>query len=149
MATQTEKIVYGGELMLFISDLPIAFSTNAKLEITLDAREISSKDGGYWKARQAGRYDWKASTDALYTEPLTGTATTTTFDELFTLMVARTKIPLTFARTSGAAPAQIPDELKNKWSGYAIIVGLTANAPDNETATYTISLEGTGALLQT
>lgn len=37
-------------------------------------------------------------------------------------------------------------EANNGYSGSAVITSITANAPDNENATYSITLEGSGAL---
>lgn len=148
MATEPSKIAYGGDMMLFLTTgLPIAFSTAAKLEISLDTREISSKDGGYWKEHQAGRLAWTAGSDALYTEVLTGTATTTSFDELYALMIARTAVTVVFGAATGAAGAQTNDATKKKFTGSAIITALSINAPDNDTTTYSITLQGTGALV--
>lgn len=147
MATEPTKIAYGGDMMLFLAALPIAFSTSAKLEITTDTREISSKDSGYWKERLAGKHDWKCGSDALYTEALTGTATTTSIDELYALMIARTSLTVVFGAATGAAGAQTNDAAKKKYTGQAFITAISMNAPDNETTTYSISLEGTGALV--
>lgn len=148
MATEPLKIAYGGDMHLFLaSGLPIAFSTSAKLEVTCDTREISSKDSGYWKERLAGKLDWKAGSDALYTEALVGTATTTSVDELYALMTARSPITMVFGAATGAAAAQTNDTSKKHYTGQAIITAISINAPDNETTTYSISLEGTGALV--
>lgn len=219
MATEPLKIAYGGDMMLFLGSAtvkrPIAFSTAAKLEITCDTREISSKDSGYWKERLAGKLDWKAGSDALYTEKLigglkTGTITTLTsatslagvgtafttellpgdsirktdgtligtvasitsdtaavltanaasansgiafnadvtisYDMLYSLMTARTPVYFAFASTSGTVPAWTINAAKKNYIGTVIITALSANAPDNETTTYSISLEGTGSL---
>lgn len=148
MATEPNKIQYGGDMMLFLaSGLPVAFSTSAKLEITTDTREISSKDSGYWKERLAGKHDWKAGTDALYTEALVGTATTTSIDEIYTLMLTRVPITMVFGVATGAAGAQTNDATKKKYTGQVLITAISINAPDNETTTYSVSLEGTGALV--
>jgi predicted secreted protein len=147
MATEPEKIEYGGDMMLFISTLPVAFSTAAKLEIKLATRETSSKDSGYWKEKLAGRMDWSCSSDALYTGVLTGTATTTSFDELYTLMIARTALTVVFGRATGAAGAQTVDSTKKKFTGSAFITSLSVNAPDGDNTSYSISLEGSGSLV--
>ena len=151
MAIETGKISYGGDMMLFVgtseTELPIAFSTNAKLDITLETRTIASKDSGYWTEKAGGRLDWNATTDALHSEVLTVTTGTNTFDELFTLMTARTPIDVVFAAKTGTAPAWTVDATKKNFTGKAIITSLSLNAPDADTATYSISLEGTGALV--
>jgi len=147
MATETGKLAYGGEMMLFLAGYPIAFSTAAKLEIKLGTRDISSKDSGYWKEKLAGRLEWSASSDALYTEVLVGTATTTSYDELYALMIARAAITCVFGATTGTGGAQTNDATKKKYTGSVIITSLNANAPDGETVSYSVSLEGTGALV--
>jgi len=63
MATENGKLAYGGDMMIFLSALPIAFTTSAKLEIKLATRDISSKDSGYWKEKLGGRLEWSASSD--------------------------------------------------------------------------------------
>ena len=147
MATDPDKIEYGGDMMLFLSALPIAFSTAAKLEIKVATRDIASKDSGYWKDKLPGRLEWSCSTDALYTEVLTGTSTTTSIDELYVLLIARTPITVVFGKATGAAAAQTNDATKKKFTGSAIITAISINAPDGETTTYSISLEGSGALV--
>jgi len=105
---ETTKLAYGGDMMLFVGGstdkLPIAFSTSAKMEVKLSTRDISSKDSGYWKEKLGGRLEWSASTDALYTEALVTSTGISSYDELYTLMIARTPINLVFAATSGTAP---------------------------------------------
>ena len=147
MATETGKLAYGGEMMLFLTGSPFAFSTSAKLEIKLGTRDISSKDSGYWKEKLAGRLEWSASSDALYTEVLAGTATTTSYDELYALMIARTAIVCVFGATTGLGAAQTVDAAKKKYTGSVIITGLSVNAPDGESVSYSVSLEGTGPLV--
>lgn len=147
MATEPSKIAYGGDMMLFLATKPIAFSTDAKMEITTDVREISSKDSGYWKEKLPGKHDFKFSTDALYTEDLTA-GTTTSFSQLYTAMLTRVPVSVVFGAVNGTAPpGQSASTTKHKYTGDAIITALSVSAPDNETTTYSISLEGTGTLL--
>jgi hypothetical protein len=47
MALETSKIIYGGDMMLFVASKPVAFSTAAKLDISLKTRDIGSKDSGH------------------------------------------------------------------------------------------------------
>lgn len=47
MAIETNKITYGGDMMLFIEGEPMAFSSAAKLDVSLATRDIGSKDSGY------------------------------------------------------------------------------------------------------
>ena len=146
MATEPDKIVYGGDMMIFVEGKPLAFSTDAKLSIKLSTREISSKDSGYWVERKGNKLDWNASSSALYTEALTAT-TTTSIDMLYTLMAAREPVTIVFAVASGSAFAQSPDTTAYRFTGEALITSLDLSAPDNDNATYSITLEGaTGGL---
>lgn len=147
MALEISKISYGGDMMLFLANLPIAFSTAAKLDITLATRDISSKDSGKWTTKAGGRLSWSASTDALYTEVLTGTLTTTSYDELYSMMTAREPIGFAFAATTGTSPVWTIDSTKKNFIGDVIIVGLSVSASDGETVTYSVSLEGTDDLV--
>lgn len=151
MAAENSKIVYGGDMMIFIgtgaTGEPIAFATGAKLDLTLAVREISSKDSGIWVEKAAGKWDWNASADGLSSFGLTGN--TTDIADLFTLMIAREPVYLAFGIASGSTPSWTLDTAKQYLSGNAIITSLSLNAPDNETATYSISLEGASALAMT
>ena len=55
MAVETNKTNYGGDIMLFINGTPLAFSSAAKLDVTLKTRDIGSKDSGYWDEKAAAK----------------------------------------------------------------------------------------------
>lgn len=148
MATETSKIQYGGDIMLFIEDAPLAFSTSAKLDISLKTRDIGSKDSGNWDEKAAAKMSWTASTDALMTDSgLVGT--TNTIDELYTAMIARTAVDVVFATATGTSPSWTPSAVagKKKFTGTGFITSLSLNAADGDNATYSVSIEGTGALV--
>lgn len=147
MAIQTDKITYGGDMMLFLNGEPIAFSTSAKLDISLKTRDIGSKDSGAWDEKAAGKLGWTASSDALMSESgLTGT--TGEFSALYGYMFSRTKITFVFATAQGTAPTFSPvtTGTKTRFEGSGFITSLSLNAPDGDNATYSVSFEGTGAL---
>lgn len=151
MATETEKIQYGGDMMLFVgsgeSKFPIAFSTSQKLDVSMSTREISSKDSGYWTDRAASKLDWNASSDALYTDVLTSTTGVNSVDELYTLMTSRTAINVVFAAKTGTVPNWTVDATKKNFTGKGYITSLSVNAPNEDNTTYSITIEGTGALV--
>ena len=144
-----DKIVYGGSLMLFVAPTgstvqPIAFSTSAKLAVSLKTREITSKDSGNWTEKAAGKMDWNVSSDALVNYVSTGNTSST--DELFTALTNRTAIPISFAVATGSSPSWTVDSTKKKFTGTAIITSLDITGGDGDNATYSVSLEGTGVL---
>jgi predicted secreted protein len=152
MALDTSKIQYGGDLMLFTTlsgttAQPIAFSSAAKLDVTMKTRDIGSKDSGYWDEKAAGKLSWNMSTDALMADSNLGDITAV-YSELYTSMIARLPITVAFATATGTAPAWTISAVagKKKFSGLAYITSLSLNAPDGDNASYSISLEGTGAL---
>lgn len=148
MAIETNKINYGGDIMLFIDGEPMAFSNSAKLDISLTTRDIGSKDSGYWEEKAAGKMSWTASSDALMADSsLVGT--TKTYNELFTAMATRQPIDVVFATAAGTAPSWTISAVagKTKFTGEGFITSLSMNAPDGENASYSISIEGTGALV--
>lgn len=148
MAAEINKIVYGGSMMLFVTSgstkYPIGFSTSAKLDLTMDVRDISSKDSGYWKEKAAGKWDWNASTEGLMAYSLT--ATTLDVQDLYNFMLERTLVTVTFGIASGSTPSWQLDTGSKYFQGTAYITSLSLNAPDGDNATYSISLDGSGSL---
>lgn len=65
MPIETNKINYGGDIMLLVNGSPLAFSTGAKLDVTLKTRDVTSKDSGYWEEKAASKLSWTASSEAL------------------------------------------------------------------------------------
>ena len=150
MAVENDKIVYGGNLMLFVGSgvtkKPLAFSQNAKLGVNMKTREISSKDSsGSWTDKAAGKYDWNASTDGLLAFTLSGA--TSGMDEIYNLFVAGLPINMVFAQKTGTTPFFTIDATKKNFTGTALITSIEMSAPETESATYSINLEGTGSLV--
>jgi len=81
-------------------------------------------------------------------DDLTGTGNST-YSDLFTAMETRTPLAIVFATAAGTAPDFTISAVagKSKFTGSGFITSLSMNAPDNESATYSISFEGTGALV--
>lgn len=149
MATENSKIVYGGDLMLFvgtgITKNPLAFSTNAALEVNRDTREITSKDSGNWKDFNVGQMGWTASTDGLVAFSLTASGTTS-IDQLYVMKVAGELVNLAFGVKSGTSPDWTLDESNKYFTGSAYITSISLSGGNNDNATYSISLQGTGEL---
>jgi predicted secreted protein len=139
---------YGGDLMVFLNTgatkQPIAFSTSAKLSVSMKARDISSKDSGDWTEKAKGKYDWNMSTDALAN--FTSTGTTMSTDDLYGYFVAGTPVSVAFGSKTGTSPSWTLNAAKKNFSGTAYITSFDINAGDSETATYSITLDGSGAL---
>lgn len=147
MAIETSKITYGGDMMLFIGGEPMAFSSAAKLDVSLSTRDIGSKDSGFWEEKAAGKMSWSASSDALMCDSdITGT--TKTYSDLYTAMLTRVPLTIVFATAAGTAPSWTISAVagKSKFTGTGFITSLSMNAGDGDNGTYSVSFEGTGAL---
>ena len=150
MAADNSKIVYGGDLMLFIgtgsTKTPLAFSQSAKLSVSTKTREISSKDSGNWTDKAAGKFDWNASTDGLLSFTVTGQTGSTGIDTVFEYFLAGTPLNLVFGSKTGTSPDWTINATAKSFSGQVIVSSIDINAGDGESATYSISLEGYSAL---
>lgn len=143
-------IVKGDELMLFKEGKSLAYATSHTLSITGNTIDISSKDHGYWGASEIGNITWEITSENLYVD--------SEFDGLFTAMVAKTPITVTFGHPDNYNANGLGDSSTNwipdasvgakYYQGPAIITSLQANANTGENATYSITLTGNGALEQ-
>lgn len=148
------KIMKGENLMVFTGGKSIAFATSHTLELSLDSREISTKDsGGKWSEAEAGKISWSMQTENLVGNPGEGKG----YDDLLDLMIAREPIDVVFALEGDSKDydAQKLDAVPTGgWSakatngrkGKAIITSLSLNAPNGEYATMSATFQGVGAL---
>lgn len=142
--------IKGGDLMLFVNGKSIAYATSHSLEITGETTDTSNKDegGGDWSSQEVSILSWTASSENLYCEEGAGDR----FDDLFSLMVAKTPIDAVFARKAEAT-TDVPQAGWTKGSaptyeGKVVITSLSLNAPNGEYASYTVQFQGVGALVK-
>jgi len=145
----TNFLSYGGDLMLFTHSgatvQALAFSTSAKLSISMKTREVTSKDStGDFAEKLPGKFDWNVSSDQLLNFSSTGT--TNSMDEVYNYFINKKLMNISFASKTGTSPSWTVDSGKKKFTGTAYITALDINAPDNDQATYSIQMEGTGVL---
>ena len=146
MAVDNSKIVYGGSMMLFMKTgatlTPIAFSTSAKLTVSMATRDAASKDSGNWGAKLPAKFDWNVGTDALVAyDTVSGT---TDIENLYTAMLTRSAIPISFAASTGTSPTWSVSGIA--FTGSVYITSIDITAADGDNAQYSISTEGTGEL---
>jgi len=139
--------IKGGDLMVFVEGVSVAYATSHTLSINADTTDTSNKDegGGGWQSSEVNLLSWTATTENLYSEDGEGKG----FDDLFDLMIAKEPVTLVFAKKSSSAT----DVPTGGWSagtpkktGEAIITALEANAPNGDNATFTCTFTGVGAL---
>tara|TARA_R110000824_G_C15065622_1_gene662901 strand:+ start:503 stop:967 length:465 start_codon:yes stop_codon:yes gene_type:complete len=139
----------GQELGVYISGTGltelVAYSTNATLNINHNTRSTSSKESGGWEESMEGIRSWDISCDALYAwlQPDGNPITQTTLSDMFTAYIhARTSFTIIWgnAFTSGDG--------WTKYTGDCWMTSASISAPNEDTATFTVTFQGTGALAQ-
>jgi len=74
--------------------------------------------------------------------------TSFSYDDIIALMVARTPIPIFSATATGSAPGWVhATGAGSGYTGNAIITDVSLDAKDDDNATFSITLEGTGGLI--
>lgn len=137
------NIILGTDLMLFKGGKALAAATSCKFDINANVLETSSKDSGCWTSKQAAKLSWTASSDNLFTID--------DYTSLVDTMILRETVELQFSTVSNAndctgVPSTGWTASTDGYKGTAIITSVSANASDNENATYTVNFEGVGAL---
>ncbi len=151
MAANQKFLVYGGDYMIFINPSgstnlqPCAFSTTAKLTVTLSTRDVSSKDSGDWNEYLGSKFDWDLTSDNLMN--LSGvTGTTLSTKEVFQYFIAKQPVYIAFASKTGTSPSWTVSGSALKFTGQALITSMDMNAADKANGTYTIAMKGNGVL---
>ena len=139
----------GQELGVYIggtatTDL-VAYSTNATLNINHSTRSTSSKESGGWEESMEGIRSWDISCDALYAwlQPDGTAISNTTLSDMFTAYIhARTSFTIVWGNTFTTGDGW------TKYTGTAWMTSASISAPNEDTATFTVSFQGYGDLTQ-
>ena len=121
-------------------------STSCTLNVNQETIDISSKDSNGVKEFMNGARSWTIDCEAFFTDGSTDAAPVAVRDSTapdtgwFPSLDAGTKIRVQFSTTTGQTGA-------SKYIGYGYITSLSVNAGVGEWATYSVSIQGTGALV--
>lgn len=154
------QIINGTDLMLFMKNengtvKSLAFATSHSLSITGETAEISTKDHGKWSAKEMTKVNWQITSDNLYTVG--------TFNELFDRMMSKKSIEVYFClktpteREGTPATVNLEGDIYDTWTptttegedgfyGRVYITSLNCTAQSGENATFSVTLDGIGAL---
>tara|TARA_R110002020_G_scaffold146868_1_gene321808 strand:- start:54 stop:512 length:459 start_codon:yes stop_codon:yes gene_type:complete len=139
----------GQELGVYIagtaSTALVAYSTNATLNINHSTRSVSSKDSGGWEESMEGMRSWDISCDALYAwlDPDGDPLTKTSLSDMFTAYITtRTSFTIRWGNTSTSGDGW------TKYTGDCWMTSASITAANEETATFTVTFQGTGSLTQ-
>ena len=134
----TDIKVYDGANVL------IAYAQNGSININHSTREITNKESGGWKETLEGLRDWSVDVDGAYAwTDAAGVALTNGFEDVLnSYILTRASLTVKFG-TTGVATGDV------LYSGTAWLTSGSISAGTEDTATYSLSMEGTGALTQT
>ena len=135
----------GTDLGVYIGGTLVAYSTSATLNVNHSPRSTSNKEDGGWETAMEGYRNWDVSCDALYAwlDPLGDPISNETLSEIFTGYIhTRASFTLTFGTTGSTAG-------DTKYTGTAWLTSASLSAPNEDTATFSVSFQGSGALTQT
>lgn len=143
-----EMLVRGEEMYFYIVEgetrTPLAFATSCQIQIDGETIDTSNKFSGRWSSNLSGKNSYTISTDALYTDA----EGKYSFDFLMEKMVAGGKLDWIVGRAKDYAAEDYDfNEAKSYYSGTAFITSLSLNAGNNEVASCSISLTGSGAIV--
>jgi predicted secreted protein len=145
-------VIKGNELMLFLTSngvtKSIAYATSHTMNISADAKAISSKDseGGFTDS-EVGLLSWTVNSENLMANSGNGYV----FDDLFDLMLAKEKIDVVFTRRSGGVNGSITENgwtvgTETQYKGQVIITSLEQSASNEDNATMKVDMTGCGKL---
>jgi len=135
----------GTELGVYIGGTLVAYSTSATLNINHSPRSTSNKEDGGWETAMEGYRTWDVSCDALYAwlDPTGSAISNETLSEIFTGYIhTRASFSLTFGTTGSTSG-------DTKYVGDAWLTSASLSAPNEDTATFSVSFQGSGILTQT
>ena len=128
----TSGIMNGTLLGIYVGSTLIAHATEGSISLSMDTRDISSKDSAGTRALLEGMKSGSISMSALYAEDAAYGA-----DELYTAMAARTPLAVKFStEVSG----------DHFWSASAYLTSLEVSAGTEDNVTYSATFELTGAI---
>lgn len=136
-ASRTSGVLNGTDLALYNNTYLIGTSTTCSLSVSADMRDTSNKDSAGWKAVLVGQKSWTVSVEGLVAHSVSYN-----YAYLFGLWTNKTAVSVVLKSVSNAAGDYY-------WSGSGYITSLSMNAANEQNITYSLSIQGTGALTQT
>ena len=122
----------------------VAFAQNCTLNVNHSPREITNKESGGYKEILDGLRDFSIDIDGAYAwTNASGTALTDGVDDVLETNVLNARQAVTFIFGDTASTSDI------SYSGSGFITSVSLTGGTEDTATYSMSIEGTGVLTQT
>ena len=122
----------------------VAFAQNCTLNVNHSPREITNKESGGYKEILEGLRDFSIDIDGAYAwTNAGGSALTDGIDDVLETNVLNARQAVTFIFGDTASTSDI------SYSGSGFITSVSLTGGTEDTATYSMSIEGTGVLTQT
>ena len=122
----------------------VAFAQNCTLNVNHSPREITNKESGGYKEILEGLRDFSIDIDGAYAwTNAGGVALTDGVDDVLETNVLNARQAVTFIFGDTASTSDI------SYSGSGFITSVSLTGGTEDTATYSMSIEGTGILAQT
>ena len=139
-------ILNGTELKIYSSGTTnlVAFAQNCTLTVNNTTREITNKESAGYKEVLESLRDWSIDVDGAYAwTNASGTALTDGVDDLIqtNILANRVQFDVIFGDTASTSDVS--------YAGKVYITSASITGGSEDTATYSLTLEGTGALTQT
>ena len=128
----TSGVMNGTLMGIYIGSTLVAHATEGSISLSMDTRDISSKDSAGTRALLEGMKSGSISMSALYAEDAAYGA-----DELYTAMAARTPLAVKFSTEVTA---------DHFWSASAYLTSLEVSAGTEDNVTYSATFELTGTI---
>ena len=144
--SEAKDLRKGEELMIFVGDNPIAYTTSHTLDTSVDTKDVSSKMSGDFDSSMPGKISWSISIEEL-TSITTGHQSK---DALMKALVKREPIRVAACEvTRGVDTTGAKTFTKGKvnYQGDAIITKLNEKSSNGEYENFSCELKGTGPLL--
>ena len=136
-------VLNGTEIKIYVAGTLVAYATTGSININHSLREITSKDSGAWKEQMEGLRDWSIDLEGMYawTDPAGGSITNA--DDLYSSYInTRTSFTITWGTTDAEAG-------DTKYEGTAYLTTVSMSGATEDSATYSASFSGSGAITQT
>lgn len=137
--------IKGQNLRILVGGKCIAMATSCTFHVSAQLEDSSTKDSvGDWQEQEVTGLSWDAQTDSLVTLEDNGTNGELPQD-LFDIIINKTKVTLTFDQTSGANN-RVAQNSVLKRTGEAYLTDATATAQNRQNSTFQAKFTGTGPL---
>ena len=138
-------ILNGTELKVYSTGTTnlVAYAQNCTLNVNHSPREITNKESGGFKEILEGLRDFSIDVDGAYAwTNAAGAALTNGIDDVLEANVLNARQAVTFIFGDTAATSDV------SYSGSGYITSISMTGGTEDTATYSMSIEGTGVLTQ-